>query len=376
MKKRRIYLDNNATTFIDPRIVDVVVHNLSQAQGNPSSIHSYGQEAKAVLNKARRTIADYLKVKPGEIIFTSNGTESMNFLIKGVLNPVSKGHIITSSTEHACVFATCQSLQSQGWSVDFISPGLYGALTPETVEAAIRPDTCLITLMAVNNETGVKTDISAIAALALKHRIPFMVDGVALLGKEPFEIPAGVTGMGFSGHKFHAPQGCGFAFIRSGVKMHPLLLGGEQESGRRGGTENLIGIIAMAEAIRLLNSELPEASERMERLRDKFEKGVLERLPTAKINGSGPRVVNTTNMTFPGLEGETLLTRLDMAGVAASHGSACSSGALEPSRILLNMGIPRREAESALRFSLSRMTTEADIDQAVETLASILPKIA
>ena len=372
MKKRRIYLDNNATTFIDPRIVDVVAHNLTHVQGNPSSIHSYGQEAKALLNKARRTIADFLKVKPGEIVFTSNGTEAMNFLIEGILNQTAKGHVITSSAEHACVYSTCQALQKQGWNVEFLSPGLYGAITPEAVEAAIRPDTKLITLMAVNNETGVKTDFAAIAAIALKHRIPFVVDGVALLGKELFEIPAGVTGMGFSGHKFHAPKGCGFAFVRSGVKINPLLLGGEQESGRRGGTENLIGIVAMAEAIQLLNSELPEATKRMEQLRDKFEKGVMEKIPTVKVNGSGPRIANTSNLTFPGMEGETLLTRLDIAGVAASHGSACSSGALEPSRILLNMGIPRREAEAALRFSFSRMTTEDDIVHAIDVIASLV----
>lgn len=371
MKKERIYLDNNATTFVDPRVVEVVAYHLKHTQGNPSSIHSYGQEAKAILNTARRKIADYLAIKSGEIIFTSGGTESMNLLIKGILNDSSKGHIITSGAEHSCVYSTCQTLQNQGWAVDFLNPGLVGCISPDAIEAAIRPETRLITLMAVNNETGVKTNIAAIGEIAAKNRIPFIVDGVALLGKEPFSIPSGVTAMGFSGHKFHAPKGCGFAFVRSGVKLNPQLIGGEQESGRRGGTENLLGIIGMAEAIQLLTLELVAASAKMEKLRDRLEQGIIAKIPSVKVNGSGARVVNTTNLTFPGVEGETLLARLDMAGVAASHGSACSSGALEPSRTLLNMGIPRREAESALRFSLSRMTTEEEIDAAIAIIASL-----
>lgn len=370
MKNGRIYLDNNATTFVDPRVVTVVAESLSLIQGNPSSIHSFGQEAKSALNKARRQFADALAVKPAEIIFTAGGTESMNMLIRGILP--EKGHIITSAAEHACVYSTCQYLQSQGWSVDFLKPTQAGAVTPDMVQAAIRPDTRLITLMAVNNETGVKTDISAIAAIAMKERIPFVVDGVALLGKEIFTIPQGVLAMGFSGHKFHAPKGSGFVFLRSGTKLQPLLIGGEQESGRRGGTENLSGIVGMAAALEIVQKELPEASQRMERLRDKFEQAVCAALPTVKVNGSGPRVVNTTNLTFAGVEGETLLARLDMAGVAASHGSACSSGALEPSRVLLSMGIPRKEVEAALRFSLSRMTTEDEIDRAIKIIIKLI----
>ena len=237
--RKRIYLDNNASTAADPRVADAWIASLSLA-GNPSSLHSFGQEARGQLTKARQTIASYLSVKPAEIIFTSGGTEALNMVIRGAHR---SGHIISSVAEHAAVYTTLQQFPS----VTYLPTGLQGAVSPAAVQSAIQPDTRLIVLMAVNNETGVKTDIAAIAAIAESAGIPFIVDGVALLGKEPFFIPKGVSAMCFSGHKLHAPKGIGFAFVRNTLKLQPFITGGEQEFGRRGGTENLSGIIALAE---------------------------------------------------------------------------------------------------------------------------------
>lgn len=356
-----IYLDNNATTPLDPRVLEKVVENLRGDFGNPSSAHSFGQKARQEIQQARRTIASFLGVKPQEIIFNSGGTEGVNTVIRGI----PKGHIITSSAEHACVFSAVQEAEKQGSAVTYLSPGAHGAVTAEVVKAALRPDTSLIALMAVNNETGVKTDIEAIAAIAEEAKVPFLVDGVAWLGKELFTLPHGVSAMAFSGHKLHAPKGGGFLVLRSRLRLTPLLFGGGQEYGKRCGTENVPGIIGMAEAIRLLQQELPAATDHMRRLRDRMEQQLLQKIPGALVNGEGPRICNTTNISFAGVDGESLLMALDQAGVAVSHGSACSTGALEPSRILVNMGLPVERARSAMRFSVSRFTTEAEIDAAV-----------
>jgi cysteine desulfurase len=286
--------------------------------------------------------------------------------IRGLILEGRPCHIITSDVEHSCVHATIKSLETLGHYTTFLKPGLYGAVTPEAVRAAITPETKLIALMAVNNETGVKTDIKAIGQIAHEHHIPFFVDGVALLGKEPFEIHLGVSMISFSGHKCHAPQGVGFCYIRSGIKCRPLLTGGEQEYGRRAGTENVIGIAALGKSIELLAEELPAAARRMELLRQKFEATILAALPHASINGQGPRTTNVSNIAFAGVDGETLLMELDRDGVAASHGSACASGSLEPSRVLLNMGIPLELVRSSIRFSLSRLNTEEEIDRAAQ----------
>lgn len=374
MKKNRIYLDNNATTQIDPSVLEAVVNNLQNHYGNPSSVHSFGQDSRNRLAKARQSIATYFQVKPNEVIFTSGGTESLNMVIRGLFTGNANGHILTSNVEHSCVFSSIQQLEAQGCKATYLSTGVWGAVTPDAVLAALRPDTRLIAMMAVNNETGVKTDIHEIAAIALEKGIPFLVDGVALLGKELFNIPKGVSAICFSGHKIHAPKGVGLAIIRSNLKLAPLLIG-EQEYGRRGGTENLSGIIGLAEAIKLLQAGLHETMQRMAYLRDKLEKALSEMLPGVTVNGLGPRVVNTTNLSFAGVNGEALIANLDMEGVAVSHGSACSSGSLEPSRILLNMGIPMSAASSSLRFSLSRFTTESEIDQCVDIVCRVVIRL-
>lgn len=369
-----IYLDNNATTQVDLRVLQTVIDDLQNHFGNPSSTHAFGQKARSRLMKARSTIASYLGVKPQEIIFTSSGTEGINMLFYGLLSKSQSGHILTSSVEHACSYFTAKAWESKGFDVTYLSPGLWGAPKAEDVKAAIRPDTRLISLLAVNNETGVKTDLQGIAAIAQNAHIPFLVDGVALLGKEKVTIPEGVSAMVFSGHKLHAPPGIAFTFVRSNLKMDALLTGGEQEYKRRAGTENVAGIAALAHAISLIEEELPEASKNMELLREKLEKGIMANLPNVSINGKGPRICNTVNMAFEGIDGEALLTMLDMEGVAVSLGSACSSGALEPSRILLNMGIPLNLARSSIRFSLSRFTTEEEIDRTIEIVTRLVRK--
>lgn len=369
----RIYLDNNGSTALDPRICELLNQSMLMLAGNPSSTHSFGQRTRALISKARDTIAAYLHVKPTEVVFTSGGTEGANMVLKGIMQKPG-GHLITSTVEHSCVYATAQFLEKNGTEVTFLAPGPMGAVTPEAVKAAIRPNTQLIALMAVNNETGVKTDIEAIAAIAQEASVKLFVDGVALLGKETFVIPAGVSAMSFSGHKCHAPSGVGIAVIRSGIKLQPLLIGGEQEFGRRAGTENVLGIVALGKAVELLSLELPRASQQMKALRDLFEQEILRQLPNVHVNGSGPRTVNVSNLAFAGCDGEALLIALDAAGVSASHGSACSSGALEPSRILLNMGIPLELVKGSIRFSLSRFTTEEEILRAVEIIVRVIKK--
>lgn len=373
--KPRIYLDNNATTGIDPRVAQAVVQELSSLPSNPSSIHYFGQEARKRLVHARETIAQALGIKPHEVIFTSGGTESMNLLIHGLLSGKQNAHAITSNVEHSCVYNTLARYAKHGTEVSFLPAGLWGAVQTDAIAKAIRPNTHAIILSAVNSETGVKHDLDAIAELALQNKVPFIVDGVALIGKENFQIPKGVLAMGFSGHKFHAPKGIGFTIVRSELQLEPYLTGGDQEYGKRAGTENLPGIIGLAQAVSLLHMELPAASERMKNLRDHLQNELCYQLDPVIVNGQGPRVANTCNLSFPGVQGEDLLMALDLKGIAVSHGSACSSGALEPSRVLTNMGIPTQEARSAIRFSLSRFTTQEEIDQCIEAVAAIVRKL-
>jgi len=372
--KQKIYLDNNATTALAPEVVDAIVSALP-IFGNPSSVHSFGREAKALITKTRDTIATFFGVKPAEIIFTSSGTEAINMLLRGLFAETPRGHIITSSVEHAACYNTVKALEQAGCRVTFLDPGRFGAVTPDIIKEIILQDTRLITLMAVNNETGVKTDIEAIAQIAKEKNIPFVVDGVALLGKEKREpIPMGVSAMAFSGHKIHAPKGVGFAFVRKSLKITPYLTGGPQESGRRGGTEDVAAICGLGRAMELMRDQLDESVVRMQQLRDYFEQELLA-LGDVVINGEGPRVCNTSNLAFLGVEGEALLMRLDLEGLAASHGSACTTGALEPSRILLNMGLSRERAASSLRFSLSRYTTQEEIERAVDCIKETVKKL-
>ena len=361
---KHIYLDNNATTALDPRVLEAM--HADSGPYNPSSVHYFGQIARKLLGQARASLAAYFHVKPHELIFTSGATESLNMLLRGI--PQS-GHIITSNIEHSAIFNTLQKLP--GFEVSYLHAGLRGAVQPAAIAAALKPHTRLIILTAANSETGVKIDLEAIAALAQRHKVPFVVDAVALLGKELFQIPAGVSAMVFSGHKVHGPKGVGLTFLRDGFKVQPLLTGGDQEFSKRAGTENLCGILGLAKAVELLKTELPTAVERMRFLTERLIQGV----GSIVINGEGERVSNTVNLSFPGISGEELLMNLDLAGIAVSHGSACSSGALEPSRILINMGIPHVVARSSIRFSLSRNTTQEEIDHTIKVVNELRARL-
>jgi cysteine desulfurase len=368
---KKIYLDNNGTTGLDPRVIDAMQEVLTPIPLNPSSSHQLGQIAKQYLIRSRDTVAHALHVKPQEIIFTSGATEALNFLIRGfyALNP--KSHIISSNVEHPAVRLTLADLERIGAHVTYLPAGLWGAIRPENLEAAITPATRLITLMAVNNITGVKTDVHAIASIADKHQIPLVIDGVQWIGKENLILPRGISGIAFSSHKIHGPQGVGACILRSHYKLPSLITGGSQEQGRRGGTENLPGIVGFAKAIEILT---PDSISHMQQLRDHLIDGISHVAGNIVVHGQGPRICNTAHIGFPGIEGETLLLQLDLAGVIASHGSACTSGGLEPSPILLEMGIPASLAKSSIRFSLSRNTSKEDIDATIDIIGTLLKR--
>ena len=368
---RKIYLDNNGTTGLAPEVIDAMQEVLTPIPINPSSAHQFGQEAKRLITRSRDTIAHVLQVKPSELTFTSGATEALNYLIRGFYALSPGSHIISSNVEHPAVRLTLADLERIGASVTYLHAGLWGAIRPEQLEAAITPKTRLIVLMAANNITGVKSDIDAFAKIAENHNIPLIIDGVQLLGKELFHVPRGVAGIAFSSHKLHGPQGVGLCVLRSHYKLPSLITGGAQEQGRRGGTENIPGIVGFAKAIELLPTKLPKATEQMQQLRDRLIEGVSHALGNIVVHGQGPRICNTAHIGFPGIDAETLLIQLDLAGVAASHGSACASGGLEPSPILLSMGIPPKLAASSIRFSLSRYTTQEEIDQTIDLISTI-----
>jgi cysteine desulfurase len=371
----RIYLDYNASTPLEPRLLPSFIREL-EGIGNPSSIHFHGQQRRRQLEQSRELIAQFFQVKPHEVIFTSGGTEGAALLLQGIMQSYPTGHMISSTVEHACVYRTLKELEKRGAELTCLPTEAWGAVKPEEVECAIRPQTRLITLMAANNETGVLTDLEAIAAIAQRARIPFIVDGVAWLGKEVIHhLPDGVSGIFFSGHKVYGPKGVGFCICRQSLKLTPLLVGGGQEFQRRAGTENLPGIVALGEAIELLSQEQEQSISHMRQLRDRLESELVRHVPDVVVNGTGPRVSNTTNLAFLGVDGESLLMNLDGEGISVSHGSACSSGALEPSPVLLGMGIPLAQARSSLRFSVGRMTTEAEIETAVATIQRVVQRL-
>jgi len=357
-----IYLDNNALTFIAPEVRQEIETVLSCALGNPSSSHRFGQLSRALLVTALQKIAGFLGIRPEELFFTSGATEALNMVIEG-FSP--KGHVISSYLEHHAVLHSLQRLEKKGMPVTYLK-GEQGFVDVEQIREVLRPETRLIVLMAVNNETGIKTDIAKIAAFAEARGIAFIVDGVSLLGREAFTIPRGVSAMCFSSHKIHGPSGVGLVFIRKGVKVDALIVGGPQQRGRRAGTENLPGIMGLAKAFELINLS-PDAAVRMKRLRDRLEEGILAQIPDVIIHGKEQeRICNVSNMAFLGIDGEMLLMRLDMKGVAVSLGAACATGGIEPSHVLLNMGVPLDIATSSLRFSLSRYTTEEEIEETIK----------
>ncbi len=376
----RIYLDYNATSPLPGEVVDTMARLLRDEFGNPSSVHAYGQRAKAVLDDAREDVAALLHAAPSDVVFTSGGTESDNLAIRGAaeaLEPAGRRHLLASAIEHEAVLMTLKALERRGWSPELLPVGPSGVLDPDTLRAALRPDTALVSIMHANNEIGTIQPIAELAAIARAQGVLVHTDAVQSAGKIPVDVGAlGVNLLSISAHKFGGPKGAGALWIRRGVRLTPFVTGGRQERNRRAGTENVPGLAGLGAAARLARAKLADESTRLAALRDRLEHGILATVPETTVNGDPHRrVPNTSNISFSGVEAESLLIALDLDGIAVSTGSACSSGSLEPSHVLLAMGLPRARTRNALRFSLGRETTAAEVDTVVQTLPALVDRL-
>lgn len=372
----RIYLDNAATTAVAPEVLEAMLPYFTEVYGNPSSIHATGRTAHKAVDQARRQVAAAIGAQPQEIYFTAGGSESDNWAIKGTaLAQQRKGnHIITSAIEHHAVLHTCAWLEKHGFEVTYLPVDEFGRVNPEDVEKAITDKTILISIMTANNEIGTIQPIREIGAIARAHKILFHTDAVQAVGAIPVNVDEmNVDMLSMSGHKFHGPKGIGALYIRRGVRIDTLIHGGAQERGLRAGTENLPGIVGIGRAIELATANLDENARRITTLRDKLMDGILERIPDARVNGHRTqRLPNNCNVSIRYIEGEAMLLRLDLAGIAASSGSACTSGSLDPSHVLLAIGLPHEIAHGSLRLTLGADTTEKDIDAVLDTLPGIV----
>ncbi len=376
--KPQIYLDNSATTRVDEQVVQAMVPSMLEAYGNASSIHSFGQEARGLVEDARRAVADLLGAEAREIVFTSGGTESDNTALWGIFRSGYRpgNHIITTRIEHPAILATCKALQSAGAEVTLVPVDSSGRVDPAEIERAITSRTILISVMHANNETGVIQPIEEISTVARAHGIVLHSDGVQSAGKIPTDVRhLGVDLFSLSGHKFHAPKGVGALYIRKGTKLAPFMPGGSHERKRRAGTENVPGILGLGMAGRLAQERLPEMARRVAALRDRLESGAASAIPGVRVNGAGTRLPNISNLSFEGLEGEAAVIAMDLEGVAVSTGSACSSGSLEPSHVLLAMGLRPDVVQGSLRFSLCYHNTDAEIERVLEVLSGVTQRL-
>ena len=375
----RIYLDNAATTAVSPEVLTAMLPYFTECYGNPSSIHSTGRDAHKAVDAARRQVAAAINADPAEIYFTAGGSESDNWAIKGTaFAKRDKGnHIITTAIEHHAVLHTCQWLEKQGFEVTYLPVDENGLVSVEDVEKAITDKTILISVMAANNEIGTIEPIAEIGALARSKGILFHTDAVQAVGAIPLDVRAmNIDMLSMSGHKFHGPKGIGALYIRKGVRLDTLIAGGAQERGKRAGTENLPGIVGIGKAIEIATRDMEANAARMTRLRDKLIAGILENIPDVRLNGHPTRrLPNNVNVSVRYIEGEALLLRLDLAGIAGSSGSACTSGSLDPSHVLLAIGLPHEIAHGSLRLTLGTDTTEADIDEVLDKLPGIVKNL-
>lgn len=373
----RIYLDHNATTPVDPAAAEAMSHALTGLFGNPSSVHHFGQQAKAALDEARTAVAALVGGEPSEMVFTSGGTEADNFAIRGVaeaLEATGRRHLITSGIEHEAVLNTFKALARRGWRTTILPVDATGIVSADALRSVVTDDTALVSIMHANNEIGTIQPVTELADIAHSRGALFHTDAVQTAGKIPMSVRAlGVDLLALSAHKFYGPKGVGALWIRRGARLVPVLTGGRHERNRRAGTENVAGIVGMGVAASHALAKLPSEGPRLAALRDRLENKILSSVPRTDVNGARElRVPNTTNISFERVEAESLLIALDLEGVAVSTGSACSSGTLEPSHVLRAMGLPTPRIHSSIRFSFGASNTEEQVDH----VAAILPKIA
>jgi cysteine desulfurase len=373
-----VYLDNNATTRVAPEVVEAMLPFFGDLYGNPSSMHQFGGQVAQQMAKAREKIAAVLHADPSEVVFTSCGTESDNSAIRGTLESYSeKNHIITTRVEHPAVLNVTQYLRARGYRVTELGVDRQGRLDLDELRDTIDPRTALITIMYANNETGVVFPIEEIGEIVKARGIPFHTDAVQAVGKIPLDMSKShVDLLSLSGHKLHAPKGIGVLYIRKGTKFSPFFIGGHQEGGRRGGTENVPYIVGLGRAAELAMERMGEEIGRVRALRDRLETELLKRIPNTLVNGEQEhRLPNTSSLSFEYVEGESILLMMSEEGICASSGSACTSGSLEPSHVLRAMGVPFTAAHGSIRFSLSVYETEEDIDHVIEKLPPIVERL-
>jgi cysteine desulfurase len=376
MMMRRVYLDNNATTPVLPEVLDAMRPYFGEHFGNASSIHHYGQETRAAVERARDSIAALMGCRPAEVVFTSGGTEGDNLAVAGL---VSAGdHVISSTIEHHAVLHSCKHLEDIGCEVTFVPVDGRGLVDPDDVKRALRANTKLITIIMANNETGVLQPVEEIGKIAAEADVYFHTDAVQAAGKVPIDVKAiGCDVLSISGHKMHAPQGVGALYVRKGTHLQPLFYGGRHERSRRAGTENVAGIVGLGKAAELaMEGFVRGDNEKMSKLRDRLQRGILAQVEDAAVNGDGaPRVPNTTNLYFDHIEGEAMVISLDLKGLAVSTGAACSSGAIEPSHVLTAMGLRPDRARASIRFSLGKQNTEDQIDFALALVPEAVARL-
>ena len=376
---KRVYLDFNATTPVEPEVLDAMLPYFSAEFANAASIHTPGQRARGAVETAREQVAALIGARPQEIVFTSGGTESDNHAIFGIVEAASgrEKHVVTSAIEHEAVLNACQELEKHGTRVTYLATDPDGQIDLAELRRAVRPETVLITIMHANNELGTVQPLEEVGRIAKEADVYFHTDAVQSAGKIPMDVNTlQVDLLSISGHKLYAPKGIGALYVRGGTRLRQLLYGGHHQRGFRPGTENVAGIVGLGKAAEIARNSLAEGAQCLSALRDKLQQGLLQRVPQSRVNGgAAPRTPNTTNLVFPGVEGEALLIALDLKGLACSTGAACSSGAVEPSHVLTAIGLPSEEARASLRFSLGRHTTEADVDFALSVVPAAVAQL-
>ena len=374
---RQVYLDHNASTPVHPEVVAAMLPYFSERFGNPSSVHGFGRAAREGLETAREQVAHFLRVGKEEIVFTSGGTESDNMAVKGVAMARRSGHIITSKIEHHAVLRAVQNLETMGFDATYLDVDGFGMVDPDALRRAIRPDTILISIMHANSEIGTVQPARELGAIAREHNIPFHMDAVQTFGKVPIDLDAfNIDMLSFSGHKIYGPKGVAGLYIRKGTKMVSVQHGGEHERRRRAGTENVAGIVGFGKAVEVRGRDMAEEAQRLTALRERLWEGLSRRVPEVRLNGHPTqRVPGTCNVCFRHVESESIVLGLDLKGIGVSAGSACTSGNVEPSYVLVAMGVPLDWAMGAVRHSLGRSTTAEDIDYVIESTEPLVAKL-